>query len=94
MAPSNKAIEAEASFGKWLLRLGPVGFIVGYSLTLTGTVFVLWNLLMACTNAGLTLTWKGPLDYKTDVLWALIYVCSVAYAAIQWFRQRQTQEQV
>lgn len=52
MTRSRKAIEVEASFVKWLLRFGPVGFIVGYSLTITGFAFVLWNLWPAISPQG------------------------------------------
>ena len=83
-------IEVEASFVKRLLRFGPVGFIVGYSLTITGFAFVLWNLLMACTNAGLSSIWKGPFAHLTYDLWPAIYVGSLIYAVIQWIKQRRT----
>ena len=79
----------QASFDSWFQRYGPVGFILRYSLTITATVFLIWNLLIACTDAGLSWYWTGPLAHFERGIWPVVYFASLMAATRQWFLERR-----
>jgi hypothetical protein len=87
MTGTQKVLEFEASFVKKLLRFGPVGFVLGYSLTIVLSAFVLWSALMACTTAGLSSVWHGGGLAFTSVAWSVVLVFSIFYATAQWVKQ-------
>jgi hypothetical protein len=87
MTGAQKLLEFEASFVKKLLRLGPLGFVLGYSLTIVSSAFVLWSAIMACTTAGLFSVWHGRGLAFTSVGWSVVLVLSIFYATAQWVKQ-------
>jgi hypothetical protein len=82
-------IRTEASFTNWFLRFGPIGFILGYSTILFGISFLLWNLTFACTKAGLSSYWQGPLAHTHRELFFSVYLGSLALSTVQWFKHRR-----
>jgi hypothetical protein len=89
MTQADLAERMEASIDGWFQRYGPVGFILRYSFTLTATAFLLWNLLLACTNAGLAWYWHGTRGSLERVVWAMLYFASLLVATGRWLLNRQ-----
>jgi hypothetical protein len=81
-------LKIEARFTNWLVRLGPVGFVLAYSLTIFGITFLLWNLTIACTKAGLYWYWHGPIAHEFWVFPA-IYFAMVLGAISKWSKIRR-----
>lgn len=81
-------VKIEARFTNWLLRFGPVGFVLGYSFSIFGITFLLWNLTIACTRAGLFWYWSGPYTHEFWIFPA-IYFGMVLVALVQWLKNRR-----
>jgi len=92
MTQAEKVVQMEKSLTSWLLRFGAAGFIAGYSLTITASAFLIWNLLIASTNAGLSEYWNGPVADSSRNLWPLIYLASLLVATFQWFKYRRSRK--
>ena len=89
MTGVQKVLEFEGSFVKKLLRFRPIGFVLGYSLTIVLSAFVLWSVLMACTNAGLSSVCHGSGLALTAGAWCVVPAFSLFYATAQWLKQRR-----